>query len=545
MKLWHAISLIILVWAAIYLSHLGERELRGEEARRIIPAQEMIQSEQWVVPTLAGEVYGNKPPLINWVIAGSFLLTGSESEFAARLPSVLSLLALSLAAFFTLRGQFGVKRSLSVAMVLLTAGSLIEKCRMAEIESVFVALFGFACLSWIALWTSKRSPWLIWTIPYLFIGIGCLAKGPVHFIFWIFFLIPILKAAGGLRQVFHPAHLLGLFLIPLISLPWVFANLAAAEQPEETVNNWAVEMTKRAVISKEALLDWSTHPLEFLINFLPWTVPLLFSLWCLRKEKKPSFPMARWDAVTRGCFWCVVLTAGALLCLPGGLPRYLLPLYLPAAIAVVTLYFRVGEKTRVGYEKFAYFSVIFIATSVLLVIIAGTIVSVREGLAPLWGWLAFSLVLLAGAFTWLFRFKPRPGVFLSVPVFMAVTYIGITSAAIPFERERYQFRTGAARIHELAVDREGSKIFYADSDFRNAQPRHLRLLFYLPDFVHQGESRVLPDDTTFLIGQEVSLEAMTLMASRFQVEKFDLLEIDGLHLISFFLRPDPDQSPDS
>src|SRR6056297_1314643 len=113
MKAPHAIFLILVVWSLIYLSFLGERELKGEEARRIIPAQEMIAYDQWVVPTLAGEHYGNKPPLINWIIAASFLATGSQGEFAARLPSVLSLLALVTTAFFILRGPLGVKGAIS------------------------------------------------------------------------------------------------------------------------------------------------------------------------------------------------------------------------------------------------------------------------------------------------------------------------------------------------------------------------------------------------------------------------------------------------
>ncbi|MEM1443225.1 MAG: glycosyltransferase family 39 protein, partial [Verrucomicrobiota bacterium] len=246
MKSIHAVGLMLVVWALTYLTFLGERELRGEEARRIIPAQEMIENNQWVVPTLAGEYYGNKPPLINWIIASSFQITGSQSEWAARLPSVLSLLVLVVAIFLTFRKQLGVKRAVSISLVLLTAGSMIEKFRMAEIEGVFIALFGFACLSWITLWTSNRSPWFVWTIPYVFIGIACLAKGPVHLLFWVFFLIPILRSSRSFRDMFHPAHLVGLLIMAAIPLPWVLANLGAVDTPDDSVDNWINEITKRA-----------------------------------------------------------------------------------------------------------------------------------------------------------------------------------------------------------------------------------------------------------------------------------------------------------
>lgn len=538
MKPLFAISLILMTWSLIYLSFLGERELRGEEGRRIIPAQEMIQNDQWVVPTLAGEAYGNKPPLINWVIAGSFLLTGSQSELAARLPSVLSLLALALATFFTLQTHYGVKRAVSVALIILTAGSMIEKCRMAEIESVFIMLFGFACLSWIALWTSGKSPWLIWTVPYLFIGIGSLAKGPVHLIFWILFLIPVLRSARSLRELFHPAHLVGLFIMAAVALPWVFANLAAVEKPDDSVGNWINEITKRADFSPEALKGWMTHPLEILINFFPWTIPLLFSLWCLRKKEKPSLPLPKWDAVARGCFWSGILTALALLSIPGGLPRYLLPLYVPVAIAVVTLYFKVDEKPRAAYERFVYRSLLILTVILFLVMTGGTVVSIQRGLNPMWFPLVLSVVLLAGFMVWIFKEKTKPGVFISTPLAMAIAYFFISSVSLPFEREHYQFRSGAAEIRDLTAEIEGKRVFYADSEYRNSHPKHLRLLYYLgDDFVDQGESKQLPDETRFLIGRKGSAAAMETLAARFGIQRKVELEVDGLTLTALFLGP--------
>ncbi|MDF1826601.1 MAG: glycosyltransferase family 39 protein [Verrucomicrobiales bacterium] len=536
MKSLHAISLILVIWAAIYLTHLGERELRGEEARRIIPAQEMIQTDQWVVPTLAGETYGNKPPLINWVIAASFLITGSESEFAARLPSVLSLLILSLTTFFVLRKELGVKKSVSVSLILLTAGSMIEKCRMAEIEAIFITLFGFACLSWIALWTAKKSPWLIWTIPYLFIGIACLAKGPVHLIFWILFLIPVLKSAGGLRQVFHPAHLLGLIIMASIALPWVFANLNAVEKPDESLDNWINELAKRTEVSKAALQGWATHPLEILINFLPWTVPLVFSLWCLRKEDPPPRPLSRWDAVYHGAFWSIVLTAIALLCIPGGLPRYILPLYVPASIAVVVLYFRVKGAPREAYERFAYKFLVGGAITLAVVIVSGTAFAISSQLTPLWPLLIFSLLVLGGCLAWLLRVKTQPGVFISTPIFVAAAYFTIINASIPFERTRYEFRDGAAEIIALTNELDSGLVFYADSDYRNAFPKHLRLLYYLGDkFTYQGESKKLPADTSFLIGREGSLPAMRELASAYRVEKTATVKVEEMKLEALYL----------
>src|SRR3954462_13625080 len=88
--------LVIACWVAIYLPGLGSLELKGEEGRRILPAITMLETGNYLVPYVGGEPYLRKPPLVNWVIAGMFKLTGVRSEWTARLPSVLCVLALAM-----------------------------------------------------------------------------------------------------------------------------------------------------------------------------------------------------------------------------------------------------------------------------------------------------------------------------------------------------------------------------------------------------------------------------------------------------------------
>ena len=89
---------LLVTWAAIYLPGLGGMELKGEEGRRILPARVMMRTGDYVLPYSEGKPYHRKPPLINWSIAASFKALGGESEFAARLPSALSVLLLALTA---------------------------------------------------------------------------------------------------------------------------------------------------------------------------------------------------------------------------------------------------------------------------------------------------------------------------------------------------------------------------------------------------------------------------------------------------------------
>jgi 4-amino-4-deoxy-L-arabinose transferase-like glycosyltransferase len=56
----------------------------------------MLQSGNYVVPYVGTQSYLRKPPLINWIVAASFKLSGVRNEWTARLPSALCLLAVAL-----------------------------------------------------------------------------------------------------------------------------------------------------------------------------------------------------------------------------------------------------------------------------------------------------------------------------------------------------------------------------------------------------------------------------------------------------------------
>ena len=95
--MWRSFFLVMLVWGAIYLPRLGSLELKSEEGRRVLPAVTMLQTGNYVVPQVGSEPYLRKPPLVNWLVAGSFKIFGARNEWTARLPSVLCVLAAALA----------------------------------------------------------------------------------------------------------------------------------------------------------------------------------------------------------------------------------------------------------------------------------------------------------------------------------------------------------------------------------------------------------------------------------------------------------------
>src|SRR5437764_3593737 len=149
--------LVLVVWAALYLPFLGTSELRGEEGRRVIPAVEMLDSGDFLVPHIGGQPYLKKPPLVSWIIAGVFKVTGVRNEWTARLPSAVATLVAAL--FFVIGGRrvLGDCGALVAALAWLINLGLVQKGRVAEIEALYVALFAIAFILWLVAWQEGRS----------------------------------------------------------------------------------------------------------------------------------------------------------------------------------------------------------------------------------------------------------------------------------------------------------------------------------------------------------------------------------------------------
>src|SRR4051794_6464241 len=234
--------LVIVCWAAIYLPGLGSLEIKGEEGRRILPAITMLNSGNYLVPQVGSEPYFRKPPLVNWLVAAAFKLTGVRNEWTARLPSVLCVLAVALAFVSVARSALGPNGSLFAALIWLANFGIIEKGRLIEIEALYVSLFGLALICWLTWWREGRSPWLIWTVPWFLLGLGILAKGPVHLVFFYAVVVALLYREGQLRQLWGVPHLVGLLAMAGVFAAWAlpyWREMAAMDVGQ----TWSAQLT--------------------------------------------------------------------------------------------------------------------------------------------------------------------------------------------------------------------------------------------------------------------------------------------------------------
>jgi len=337
-----AILLLVAFWAVIYLPGLGSMEIKGEEGRRILPAVTMLDEGNWLVPYVGGKPFLRKPPLMNWLIAASFKVTGVRNEWSARMPSALLVLALGLTivAFSGAERFMSLPGGVTAALFVTTQFGLLAKARLAgaEIEGVYVPLCGIAFITWLACWFDQKPAFVTWTLPFVFLGLATLTKGPIHYLFFYAIVIAVLWQAGRWRDLLSPWHFAGLTLSAAIFAAWAVPYF----RTEETMKAAAVWKDQLAGRITGNVFNWRSYILNIpraLVDQLP--VLLLAPVLANRFARAGALGAARNDATApalKDVVWpitcAVALCFFGMLLVPGVLPRYVLPLGVPLCVLI-------------------------------------------------------------------------------------------------------------------------------------------------------------------------------------------------------------------
>ncbi|MEO6873082.1 MAG: glycosyltransferase family 39 protein [Chthoniobacterales bacterium] len=315
-----ALLIVMIVWAAIYLPRLGSLEIKSEEGRRILPAMTMLQTGNYLVPQIGSEPYFRKPPLVNWLVAGSFKLFDVRNEWTARLPSVLCVLAVALAFVLVARRSLGPNGAIAAALMWLTNFGLIEKGRMIEIEALYVSLSALAFICWLSCRHDRR--WLAWIGAGVFLGLGLLAKGPLHLFFFYAVAVAVLWQERELRQLVSWPHFVAVFLFVGIFAAWAIPCLEMARAAHVT-SVWSQQLSGRLGGDDFKFANWILNIPRGIGYLLPWAVLLPFARFGLLENEADR-------RLCRGLSLGVAVPFVIVSLLPSALPRYNMPLLAPA-----------------------------------------------------------------------------------------------------------------------------------------------------------------------------------------------------------------------
>ena len=195
-----------------------------DEGSNAEAAREMLETGDWISPTLNYEPRYAKPAFVYWLISGSYSLFGIN-EFAARFPSALSGLCVVLLQYALAYRWLGAHLAwLSSIMLLINIEFLaINRMVLTDPELVvFTTLAGYSF--WYALSGFKNSNRWWFLSFYLAMGFGMLVKGPVGIIIPLVGVIPYLMLTRQWKIYWQQGFpLLGIGLVLLVAAPWYIA----------------------------------------------------------------------------------------------------------------------------------------------------------------------------------------------------------------------------------------------------------------------------------------------------------------------------------
>ncbi|TWU59747.1 Undecaprenyl phosphate-alpha-4-amino-4-deoxy-L-arabinose arabinosyl transferase [Rubripirellula tenax] len=207
---------------AVLLPSLSYPLIEPDETRYAQIAIEMIDSGDWVTPTLAGKPYLDKPPLMYWLTAASIGLLG-PTEFSSRLPAVLSAMATVGLVFVLGRRIVGARAAWLGAMSLLLCGGFVIAGRFLILDSLLAFFVVLSLLAGYLAVREERHRWAWWVLSGSACALGVLTKGPVS----LLLCAPPLVASGWLRRDQSRVRLVhwAAFVVPmfLVCVPWYVA----------------------------------------------------------------------------------------------------------------------------------------------------------------------------------------------------------------------------------------------------------------------------------------------------------------------------------
>jgi len=319
--------IILLVCFVSFFVHNDAVPADLMESRNLVTAREMVNTGNYLIPTMNGELRLEKPPLPTWIAAGiehAFPHNLAAQRAAAGIAATLMVFFLFLLVR-TITGETFL--AFMAAVVLATCYNPVMMGRNATWDIYCHAfMLGAIYFIWGA-FKSEGKQWSKFLLAGLFMGLSFLSKGPVSFYalllpFLIGFIIVEKPSLKG-----KVAPFIVMIVLTLIVSFWWPAYIAAFH-PE----------TGSAVAAKEsgAWISHNVRPLWYYWQFpaeagiwaLFWVTSLFYYFYSFRKK----------IAEPRNIFrLSVIWTLAALILLsliPEKKPRYLLPMLIPGAINI-------------------------------------------------------------------------------------------------------------------------------------------------------------------------------------------------------------------
>ncbi len=276
--------LLLVVFTSLYVGLLWKTQLMDyDEGVYAEVSREMFVKNAHIVPTLNGEGFFEKPPMLFWGQMLGYRYFGTTS-FGARFINALAGIAAILFVFLAGRKPLGKDTSFKAACILGTSLFFVYLSRIA-IGDMLMMLFFILCLCFFW-WAIERSLHQKNGAPFFwagcaFAGLVMLTQGAIAAFFPFVTLFLYLLSIGRLRLLFKRTWIIpGSIIFLLIGLSWYL--ILGFTHPQGFTEMWNL-LLKLHVERFTLPLNGHSGPIYFylivlLVGFIPWSGYLPFAV---------------------------------------------------------------------------------------------------------------------------------------------------------------------------------------------------------------------------------------------------------------------------
>lgn len=326
-KLYHK-PLLLGICIILFFTHLADVSPPTiMEARNFISAREMLESGNWMIPTLNGQTRIRKPPLPTWLTTASIAVAGNpNSLIALRFPAALIATVMVFFLYGLVKDIFQNSHAAFYSAAVLASGYMFIEEAKTGAWDIYCNAFMLGAI-WMLYRASKHNSLINWSLAGIFMGLSFMSKGPVSF---YALLLPYLLAFFFSKHKFsRPAWggvILCILTMLLISTAWpIYLYLKIPDMA-----------TQIAQEESGAWINRHNRPIWFYLHF-----PLFTGIWAFAT----LFAFYKFKALQRMftakdmklvLFW-FLFTLLLLSVVPEKKERYFLPALPPLAVLIGTL----------------------------------------------------------------------------------------------------------------------------------------------------------------------------------------------------------------
>ncbi len=179
-RLWRDLTLLLVGTCILFGTAIGARDLwNPNEAIYGRAVVEMNERGDWLVPTVNGKVFAEKPILYYWGALAVSSAFGEINELSLRVPSFIAGVLSVLLIYLLVQPYSGNRQALIAAALLATQYEVFWSARSVQMDILVLVTTLGMLLPLSRMLDFGLSPRWVWPTVGLVAGVGLLAKGPV------------------------------------------------------------------------------------------------------------------------------------------------------------------------------------------------------------------------------------------------------------------------------------------------------------------------------------------------------------------------------